>query len=781
MKKTLLTVVAALFVSALIAQTSGGPDNYGYTWKNNSDPNGPNYNWIDITTTGTQITGLGDDNFVGPFSIGFNFQYYWTQVDEFYFGSNGYIAFDPIQISSGASGFPIIPLADANNNFVAPMLTDLSFGNSGNPGKAYYYTNNTDTLIITYENVPFWNNISNYSGSNTFQVIFTAADNGIKFQYQSQSGSYDPAYNTATNPVVTGIESGNGQVGLMVSGLGLPTAPTAVQFEYPDTVTYQVVDLQPDWVNNPQNGGFFMLNNTPNIVNASLSNVGNTNISNVFNIDGIITNPIGSTVYNEDFTVQGLNAGVSVPFSYGPLFTPSTMGTHIVTSSINLPTDINTANNVITTELVVIDTAGVSEVALSYTDLQPDANFGIVNQGGATYYMPPFHPTDINGIAIGLFNGDTTAPSDGFKAEIFADDGANGAPGTLLWDTVIASNDVITFNAAALLHAIDIDNPVTITSGGFYVTWTPDSAVTPNTTLLTDITSPFSLRTYEVIDGDFAPNRNAGTEDFFLWAIMSVPAANNAVAPVADFASSAASACISDAIDFFNHSIGATTYNWTFNGGTPGSSTNADPSVSWSAAGTFDVKLVATNAFGTDSITKQITVLDDPTAGAVANPTTVQLGNGVTFLNNSTNFNTTTWNFGDGSTATTQNSSHTYADTGTYTVTLTVENSCGNDMTTVTIVVIDTTGGGTTGIVEATMNAINLMPNPTTGFIQVQFEENGAWEVAVINSLGEVIMNSFTTSGDNIGFDLSQQPNGLYWIRAFKDGNYHVTKFLVQH
>jgi PKD repeat protein len=45
------------------------------------------------------------------------------------------------------------------------------------------------------------------------------------------------------------------------------------------------------------------------------------------------------------------------------------------------------------------------------------------------------------------------------------------------------------------------------------------------------------------------------------------------------------------------------------------------------------------------------------------------------------------WDFGDGSTATTQNASHVFATAGTYTVTLTVSNSAGSNSTTQTIVV----------------------------------------------------------------------------------------------
>ena len=52
----------------------------------------------------------------------------------------------------------------------------------------------------------------------------------------------------------------------------------------------------------------------------------------------------------------------------------------------------------------------------------------------------------------------------------------------------------------------------------------------------------------------------------------------------------------------------------------------------------------------------------------------------VTFTNTSSNATSYSWDFGDGSSASTDiNPSHTYATTGTYTVTLTASNNCGTD------------------------------------------------------------------------------------------------------
>ncbi|HEX7345080.1 MAG TPA: hypothetical protein VF398_12495, partial [bacterium] len=125
--------------------TAGGPDLYGYTWKDTYEPGGPVYNWKDISTTGTLVTGLGDDNYAGPFPIGFPFHYYWYDITQYWIGSNGYIKF--------GSAFNIaptipqtIPLAAVPNDFAAIYIADWDA--STPPGACQVYRwNNADSLV----------------------------------------------------------------------------------------------------------------------------------------------------------------------------------------------------------------------------------------------------------------------------------------------------------------------------------------------------------------------------------------------------------------------------------------------------------------------------------------------------------------------------------------------------------------------------------------------------------------------------------------------------------
>src|SRR4051812_44587760 len=174
MKKILRLILIACFAfSAHSAKASGGPDAYGYTWLTSLDAGGPAFNWIDITSrAGVQtVTGLADDNSApGQIPLGINFHYYWNDYTQLKVGSNGWVSFS--NVSNIASCFPTIPTAGGPEDYLAPMMSDLNFTGAGNIGQVKYWSNNVDTFIISYINVPFWSvNAPGWAGSNSFQVI----------------------------------------------------------------------------------------------------------------------------------------------------------------------------------------------------------------------------------------------------------------------------------------------------------------------------------------------------------------------------------------------------------------------------------------------------------------------------------------------------------------------------------------------------------------------------------------------------------------------------------
>ncbi len=152
--------------------------------------------------------------------------------------------------------------------------------------------------------------------------------------------------------------------------------------------------------------------------------------------------------------------------------------------------------------------------------------------------------------------------------------------------------------------------------------------------------------------------------------------------PVANFTSNVTSGCAPLAVTFTDQSTGnPTEWNWEFSNGTL--STARNPTVSFSTPGSYSVKLVVRNANGVDQIEKidYITVAPSPIADFYGDITLGCVPVTVKFTDQSStpvgSIVKWEWEFGDGNTSTQQNPSHTYTNTGFYTVLLRVTSSSG--------------------------------------------------------------------------------------------------------
>ncbi len=78
-------------------------------------------------------------------------------------------------------------------------------------------------------------------------------------------------------------------------------------------------------------------------------------------------------------------------------------------------------------------------------------------------------------------------------------------------------------------------------------------------------------------------------------------------APVANFcADKTTITCLAPSVQFYDNSVlsgNGYTWNWSFPGGTPSTSTNRSPLVTYNAPGTYDVTLTVTDAYGTSTKT----------------------------------------------------------------------------------------------------------------------------------------------------------------------------------
>jgi hypothetical protein len=185
---------------------SGGPDLFGYEWIDSNDPQGPVYEWNDISTTGILVTNwvptdiypAVDEGKAGPFPLGFTFKYYGVEYSDIWFCSNGFISF--VDITDAGMSNSTIPSSSIPNCMIAGIWDDLDGKTTGK----VYYKQESDKFIVQYDN---WPGYSSGVGPFTFQFVINK--NGkITLYYETITG-------TSTSATV-GMENQNGNDGLQV-------------------------------------------------------------------------------------------------------------------------------------------------------------------------------------------------------------------------------------------------------------------------------------------------------------------------------------------------------------------------------------------------------------------------------------------------------------------------------------------------------------------------------------------------------------------------------------
>jgi len=178
-------------------------------------------------------------------------------------------------------------------------------------------------------------------------------------------------------------------------------------------------------------------------------------------------------------------------------------------------------------------------------------------------------------------------------------------------------------------------------------------------------------------------------------------------APVAAFSYSPGSLSAGQTATFADASTGSpTSWLWTFGDG--GSSTAQNPTRTYTQPGSYTVTLVASNAGGSGSTSRTITVsqaappsTNAPTPDFSFSPLSPTPGSAVQFNDSSAGSPLSwAWNFGDPSSGSAnvsslRNPTHYFVTGGNYTVSLTVSNAGGSTSTTRSVTVGSCGGAGT--------------------------------------------------------------------------------------
>ena len=182
-----------------VLRDAGGPDEFGYTWRDSDDPTGPQFDWMHDENA--IYFPVEDDGSYSGIPLGFNFDYYGSIYSTINFMYNGWLSF-----TSSDSWFPNeVPVMDdpwAYGGAIAPFAGDLypqfspSYTTLGEaPNRMFIVEYNSSWCC---SGPPFM----------SFEVILYETSNRIRFQYLSLDGQIPEAIGIANDDNSTGLGNG---------------------------------------------------------------------------------------------------------------------------------------------------------------------------------------------------------------------------------------------------------------------------------------------------------------------------------------------------------------------------------------------------------------------------------------------------------------------------------------------------------------------------------------------------------------------------------------------
>jgi PKD repeat protein len=270
-------------------------------------------------------------------------------------------------------------------------------------------------------------------------------------------------------------------------------------------------------------------------------------------------------------------------------------------------------------------------------------------------------------------------------------------------------------------------------------------------------------------DGSISSGEDCGWVDFIV-----LPAS----VFQASFISNVTQVCENNTVNFFDQSSGdIISWAWTFEGGNPATSNEQNPIVLYSTPGSYDVVLTVS-----DGIENSTLVLYDYITVNSIPEVTLEPFDWVCIGWPAFELTGGTPAGGEYSGPGVENGwfNPAIAGIGTQTITYTYSdpNNCEN-FATETILV-----DPCTGINESTnLLGIKIYPNPTTGMITLDFDQNiGTVGVAVVNTLNKAVYSGSieTNTGNRLNLNLSNLPRGIFFVKIRTDQIDQTIKVILQ-
>ncbi|MDP6852631.1 MAG: choice-of-anchor B family protein [Candidatus Marinimicrobia bacterium] len=207
--------------------TTGGSDSFGNIYSDSNMNEDLDYDWVDISGSGTQYSFPHNDQAGSSLNLDFDFPFYGESHSSLIINANGWIGFGE---DNTAWDNTAIPSASAPSSAIFGFWDDLNPVNdncnqycSGN----VYYHGNTDRFVVWFNEVAHW--YTNFEDSYyDFQIVLYPSGD-IEINYNTLTGIHD---------ATVGIQNSNGSDGIQMAN-GSNAASNGLS---------RAVTSAPDWI-----------------------------------------------------------------------------------------------------------------------------------------------------------------------------------------------------------------------------------------------------------------------------------------------------------------------------------------------------------------------------------------------------------------------------------------------------------------------------------------------------------------------------------------------------
>ena len=250
-----------------------------------------------------------------------------------------------------------------------------------------------------------------------------------------------------------------------------------------------------------------------------------------------------------------------------------------------------------TPSLYTVTSSGVYAGYLSGTN-------GYGFEGFAEYFAEHEPFNQVWGMRVYL--GEVTTTTGTANVTFALWDNENGVPTNILASKVVTMANVKT--AFDNLGYIDInfDDIINAPANGFYLgLLEPGNAAAGDTIAIVTNAEDEGLNSGYTIYGSWSPYLDLFGNSF-QHAIYAFTCFDNSLPPIAGFVGSPRRVALGSTVQFTDASAGTdpTSWEWSFEGGTPATSTEANQVVTYNSLGFFDASLTVSNANGSNSVTR---------------------------------------------------------------------------------------------------------------------------------------------------------------------------------